>query len=139
MKCKIANYIPHMTPLNPNYNRWKETYEIDLINLFKIFTNTFNDNYEHTLNFKYDVKGDDALMYTKKWMQAQRLARLHLFKAQEKQKFHYNLGTIETKFEVGDWVLLKTPPMAGKFINRWDGPFQITKSYSKVNYEIENV
>jgi hypothetical protein len=29
--------------------------------------------------------------------------------------------------------------MAGKFINRWDGPFQITKSYSKVNYEIENV
>ena len=55
MKCKIANYIPHMTPLNPNYNRWKETYEIDLINLFKIFTNTFNDNYEHTLNFKYDV------------------------------------------------------------------------------------
>ena len=29
--------------------------------------------------------------------------------------------------------------MAGKFINRWDGPFQITKNYSKVNYEIENV
>ena len=91
------------------------------------------------LNFKYEITGNDALMYTKKWMQAQRLARLHLFKAQEKQKFHYNLGTIETKFEVGDWVLLKTPPMAGKFINRWDGPFQITKNYSKVNYEIENV
>jgi ribosomal protein L21E len=91
------------------------------------------------LNFKYEVTGDDALMYIRKRMQAQRLARIHLFKAQAKQKFHYNLGTIETKYEVGDWVLLKAPPMAGKFINRWNGPFQITKNYSKVNYEIENL
>ena len=29
--------------------------------------------------------------------------------------------------------------MAGKFINRWNGPYQITKKYSKVNYEIENL
>jgi hypothetical protein len=29
--------------------------------------------------------------------------------------------------------------MAGKFINRWNGPFQITKNYSQVNYEIENL
>ena len=29
--------------------------------------------------------------------------------------------------------------MAGKFINRWNGPYRITKSYSKVNYEIENL
>ena len=91
------------------------------------------------LNFKYEVTGDDAFMYTKKWMQTQRLARIHLFKAQEKQKFHYNLGTIATMYEVGDWVLLKAPPMAGKFINRWNGPYQITKNYSKVNYEIENL
>ena len=49
------------------------------------------------LNFKYETAGDDALMYTKKWMQAQRLAWKHLFKAQEKQKFNYNLGTVETK------------------------------------------
>jgi ribosomal protein L21E len=78
-------------------------------------------------------------MYTKKWMQAQRLARKHLFKAQEKQKFNYNLGTVETKYEVGDWVMVKAPPMAGKFINRWNGPYKITKNYSKVNYEIENI
>jgi hypothetical protein len=29
--------------------------------------------------------------------------------------------------------------MAGKFINRWNGPFKITKSYSKVSYEINNL
>jgi ribosomal protein L21E len=91
------------------------------------------------LNLRYETTGDDAFMYTKKWMQAQKLARKHLFKAQEKQKFSYNLGTIDTKYEVGDWVLLKAPPMAGKFINRWNGPFKITKNYSKVNYEIENM
>jgi len=72
-------------------------------------------------------------------MQAQRLARKHLFKAQEKQKFNYNLGTVETMYEIGDWVMLKAPPMAGKFINRWNGPYKITKNYSKVNYEIENI
>ena len=91
------------------------------------------------LNLKYEITGDDAFMYTKKWMQAQRLARKHLFKAQEKQKFNYNLGTVETMYEIGDWVMLKAPPMAGKFINRWNGPYKITKNYSKVNYEIENI
>ena len=88
------------------------------------------------LNFKYETAGDDALMYTKKWMQAQRLARKHLCKAQEKQKFNYNLGTVETKYEIGDWVMVKEPPMAGKFINRWNGPYKIN---SKGNYEIENI
>ena len=91
------------------------------------------------LNFKYEITGDDALMYTKKWMQAQRLARKHLFKAQEKQKFNYNLGKVEAKYEVGDCVMVKASPMAGKFINRWNGPYKITKNYSKVNYEIENM
>jgi ribosomal protein L21E len=70
---------------------------------------------------------------------SQRLARKHLFKAQEKQKFNYNLGTVETKYEVGDWVMVKAPPMAGKFINRWNGPYKITENYSKVNYKIENI
>ena len=35
--------------------------------------------------------------------------------------------------------MVKAPPMAGKFINRWNGPYKITKNYSKVNYEIENM
>jgi hypothetical protein len=33
---------------------------------------------------------------------------------------------------------LRAPPSAGKFINRWNGPFIITKSYSNINYEIES-
>jgi hypothetical protein len=37
------------------------------------------------LNFKYETTGNDAFMHTKKWMEAQRLARKHLFKAQRKK------------------------------------------------------
>jgi len=51
-------------------------------------------------------------------MQAQILAHKH--QAREKHKFSYNLKTVEVKFEVGNWVLLKAPTMAGKFINRWN-------------------
>jgi hypothetical protein len=65
-------------------------------------------------------------MYAKKWMQAQKLTK-YLFKVQEKQKFSYNLGTVETKYEVRDWVLLKAHPIAGKFINRWNSSLKITK------------
>jgi hypothetical protein len=57
------------------------------------------------LDFKLETTGEDAFMSTKKWMQAQRLACIHLFEAQEKQKFNYNQGAIKTKYEVGDWVL----------------------------------
>ena len=35
--------------------------------------------------------------------------------------------------------MVKALPMAGKFINRWNGPYRITKNYLKVNYEIENM
>ena len=51
---------------------------------------------------KYEKTGDDTFMYTKKWMQAQKIARKHLLKAQEKQKFTYNLGTLEAKYEIED-------------------------------------
>ncbi|KAI9550707.1 hypothetical protein GHT06_006210 [Daphnia sinensis] len=43
------------------------------------------------------------------------------------------------KYNVGDYVLLKPPLTAGKFILRWNGPLQITRSYSDINYEIQHV
>ena len=68
-------------------------------------------------------------MYAKKWMQVQKLTRKNLlFKVREKQKFSYNLGTVETKYEVRDWVLLKAHQIAGKFINRWNSSLKITKT-----------
>ena len=87
------------------------------------------------VNLRYHMAGDEDFIYAKKWAQAQRLARKHLFKAQEKQKFNYDLGTVEPKYEVGDWVLLKAPPMAGKFINWWNGPFKIQSKLRDREYD----
>ncbi|KAK4009692.1 hypothetical protein OUZ56_018838 [Daphnia magna] len=43
----------------------------------------------------------------------------------------------ETYEDTSDYVLLKAPPAAGKFINRWKGSFQIARSFSDINYEIQ--
>ena len=36
-KCVIKNYIPHSTPLNPNFYKWYNKYENHLIDLYVIF------------------------------------------------------------------------------------------------------
>ncbi|KAI9565109.1 hypothetical protein GHT06_008877 [Daphnia sinensis] len=59
--------------------------------------------------------------------------------ALQKQKKYYDNNTKMVKYNVGDYVLLKAPPTAGKFILRWNEPFQVTRSYSDVNYEIQHV
>ncbi|KAI9555941.1 hypothetical protein GHT06_018482 [Daphnia sinensis] len=79
------------------------------------------------------------MMYSHQWEKAQKLAREHLFKAATRQKKYYDNNTKMVKYNVGDYVLLKAPPTAGKFILRWNGPFQVTRSYSDVNYEIQHV
>jgi transposase InsO family protein len=91
-----------------------------------------------TINPRYNTRYDDHNVYAEKWENAKKLAREHLFKAQTKQKENYDKGTKTRIYTIGDKVLLRAPPSAGKFINRWNGPFIITKSYSNVNYEIEN-
>ena len=91
-----------------------------------------------TINPRYNTRYDDHDVYAEKWENAKKLAREHLFKAQTKQKEYYDHGTKTRIYFVGEKVLLRAPPSAGKFINRWNGPFIITKSYSNVNYEIES-
>jgi hypothetical protein len=60
-------------------------------------------------------------VYAEKWENAKKLAREHLFKAQTKQKGNYDKrikGSKTSKYTVGEKVLLRAPPSAGKFINR---------------------
>jgi ribosomal protein L21E len=91
-----------------------------------------------TINPRYNTRYDDHNVYAEKWENAKKLAREHLFKAQTKQKENYDKGTKTSNYTVGEKVLLRAPPSAGKFINRWNGPFIITRSYSNINYEIES-
>jgi hypothetical protein len=91
------------------------------------------------INSRYHTRHDDRIVYAEKWENAKKLARDHLFKAQTKQKEYYDKGTKTCVYSVGQTVLVKAPPTAGKFINRLDGPFVITISFSNVNYEIESI
>ena len=91
------------------------------------------------INSRYDTRYDDQNVYAEKWENAKKLARDHLFKAQTKQKEYYDKGTKTCLYSTGQMVLLKPPPSAGKFINRWNGPFVITRSFSNINYEIASI
>ena len=44
-KCVIKNYIPHSTPLNPNFYKWYNKYENHLIDLYVIFIDIIKNRY----------------------------------------------------------------------------------------------
>ncbi|KZR98438.1 Uncharacterized protein APZ42_006146, partial [Daphnia magna] len=90
------------------------------------------------INRRYETYEDTSMVYSQQWEKAQKLAREHLFKSQTRQKKYYDVTTKTIKYNIGDYVLLKAPPAAGKFINRWNGPFQISRSFSDINYEIQH-
>ncbi|KZR97427.1 Uncharacterized protein APZ42_007712 [Daphnia magna] len=85
------------------------------------------------------MEGNQHEEYSRQWKKAQELANQHLFKAQTKQKKYYDDGTKSVKYNPGDLVLLKAPPQARKFRNRWNGPFKIIRGFSEITYEIQNI
>ncbi|KZR96336.1 Uncharacterized protein APZ42_009382, partial [Daphnia magna] len=90
------------------------------------------------INRRYETYEDTSMVYSQQWEKAQKLAREHLFKSQARQKKYYDVTTKTIKYNIGDYVLLKAPPAAGKFIYRWNEPFQISRSFSDINYEIQH-
>ena len=75
--------------------------------------------------------------------QARMLAKESIEKSQASSKEYYDRSRNESNFKVDDFVLLKTPRLvkgkSKKFMNRYKGPFLITKQLSPVTYEIVNV
>ena len=49
-KCVISNYIPHKPPLNPNFYRWYENYESNIIDMYYIYIDTLKSRYPN-INF----------------------------------------------------------------------------------------
>ena len=73
------------------------------------------------------------------------LIRQRLVAAQNRQSKYANQHRRDTKFEIGDLVLLKVSPWKGilrfgkkgKVSSRFIGPFEILKRVGKVAYELE--
>ena len=56
--------------------------------------------------------------------------------AKEKLKRDYDRGARLRSFDVGEMVLMRIPGLASKFEDAWDGPYEINRKLSDVNYEI---
>ena len=85
---------------------------------------------------RYRYTEDDGQAYSQQWHKAFEIAKNHLLKAQSKQKSYYDEGSKIKLYKLNDLVLLKAAETPGKFNNRWEGPFRITKILSKLTYEI---
>ncbi len=79
---------------------------------------------------------EDNDEYERQWKKALEYSREKLGKAQVKQKQLYDQGSKVIEFKTDNHVLLKAHATAGKFSNRWLGPFKITRKLSDLNYEI---
>lgn len=49
-KCERRNYIPHSTPLRPNYARWRNTYYEQLIDIHAIVSEIISNKYPRIKN-----------------------------------------------------------------------------------------
>ena len=87
-------------------------------------------------NRRYRFTEDDMEIYRQKWQTALSFAREQLTKAQIKQKGYYDANSKIVENSVGEYVLLRSLPVPGKFQYRWLGPYVVMKRISPLTYEI---
>ena len=56
--------------------------------------------------------------------------------AKERMKKHYDKNANLREFNEGELVLVRTPDLAGKLEDIWEGPYDITRRISSVTYEL---
>ena len=54
----------------------------------------------------------------------------------ERMKKHYDKNANLREFNEGTLVLVRTPDLAGKLEDIWEGPYEITRRISSVTYEL---
>jgi transposase InsO family protein len=77
---------------------------------------------------RYVMDDDDTACF--RWAHALEFAKDHLLKSQKMQKRNYDKGSSVITYALQDRVLLRSPPLPGKFIPKWEGPFIITRILS---------
>ncbi|UYV84270.1 hypothetical protein LAZ67_X001713, partial [Cordylochernes scorpioides] len=72
--------------------------------------------------------------------EARQLARIHILRAQENNKYHYDQVHRSVEYRVGDLVWVFTPVrktgLSEKLLKKYFGPYKITRKVSEVNYEV---
>ena len=88
-------------------------------------------------NTRYRFTEDDIEVYKQRWQTALAFAKEHLIKAQVKQKEYYDVKTKVLEYSEGEYVLLRSPPVPGKFQYRWLGPYVVIQRISQLTYRIQ--
>ena len=89
-------------------------------------------------NLRYRAVENEGDLISQQWSNALATAKKNLKIAQEKQKANYDKKTKLKTYKKGDSVLLREPPKPGKYNLKWAGPFEVTKKYSDLNYQIKS-
>lgn len=64
------------------------------------------------------------------------LVQEHMEQAQEAPRRLYNRGAKTRVFNPGDRLLVLVPTVESKFLEKWQGPFEIMERVGKVNYKV---
>jgi len=65
------------------------------------------------------------------------LVQTKLGEAHKSQKQWYDRTARSRQFTVGDEVLVLLPTSTKRLLAQWQGPYQVTRRVSKVNYEVD--
>ncbi len=63
----------------------------------------------------------------------------NLLQAQDKQSRLYNRATRERQFTLGDKVLVLLPTSSSKLLEKWQGPFVVTRRVGDLDYEVRRM
>lgn len=83
--------------------------------------------------------GEDGYGITDKWQTALARSQENFAGSQIVQKRYYDRSTTNKEFEEGQHVLLRLPPLPGKFVPKYTGIFKIIRKFSPLVYEIRKI
>ena len=90
-------------------------------------------------NLRYRAVENEKDLVSQQWSNALDIAKKNLIKAQGKQKAYYDKKAELKSYKENDFVLLREPPKPGKYNMKWSGPFEVTKKFNDLNYEIRAI
>ncbi|GFX02497.1 transposon Ty3-I Gag-Pol polyprotein [Trichonephila clavipes] len=133
-----ATSVPSMSPL---LKIEELTDDIPFLNTISNFKSEQNKDPE-VANIRDEmVRKRETLNLMMKAKEARKLAKIHLTRAQDKDKCHYDERHWKVNYKDGDLVWIFTPirkvALSEKLLKLFYGPYMVTKRLSEVTYEVE--
>lgn len=87
---------------------------------------------------RYRFNINESEIFNRHWTEAIELAKAHQIISKDKQKHYYDKNAKLCTYNIGDRVLLRICHVqTGKFYQRWDGVYIVTKQISDTTYVVQ--